>query len=42
VRPTIDEALVRRLMDGQFAQWADRPLRRVDPAGSDHVQALLG
>ncbi|WP_308201211.1 phosphotransferase [Paractinoplanes maris] len=38
----IDSALVRALVDGQFPQWADRPLRPVDPAGSDHVIHRLG
>jgi aminoglycoside phosphotransferase (APT) family kinase protein len=42
VRPTIDEPLVRRLVDSQFPQWSDRPLRLVDPAGSDHAIYRLG
>ncbi|MFI7688644.1 aminoglycoside phosphotransferase family protein [Nonomuraea sp. NPDC049655] len=41
-RPTIDAALVRRLVDTQFPQWATLPLRLVDPAGSDHVIYRLG
>ena len=36
-RPTIDDDLARRLVDTQFPQWSARPLRRVAPAGSDHV-----
>ncbi|MFE9018054.1 aminoglycoside phosphotransferase family protein [Streptomyces sp. NPDC007808] len=40
--PSIDEALVRRLVDTQFAQWAELPLKRLDPAGSDHVIYRLG
>ncbi|MEU0912555.1 aminoglycoside phosphotransferase family protein [Streptomyces althioticus] len=42
LRPRIDETLVRRLVDRQFPQWAGLPLRRVDPAGSDHVIHRLG
>ncbi|MEU1390441.1 MULTISPECIES: aminoglycoside phosphotransferase family protein [unclassified Nonomuraea] len=42
VRPTIDAALVRRLIDTQFPQWAALPLRLLDPAGSDHVIYRLG
>ncbi|MCY1145018.1 aminoglycoside phosphotransferase family protein [Actinoplanes sp. Pm04-4] len=38
----IDTPLVRRLVDGQFPQWAGLPLRLVDPAGSDHVIHRLG
>jgi len=38
----IDSALVRRLVDEQFPQWAGLPLRLVDPAGSDHVIHRLG
>ncbi|MER7976405.1 aminoglycoside phosphotransferase family protein [Streptomyces sp. NPDC095817] len=41
-RPRIDAALVRRLIDTQFPQWAELPLERVDPAGSDHVIHRLG
>lgn len=41
-RPKIDAALVRRLIDTQFPQWAELPLERVDPAGSDHVIHRLG
>ncbi|WP_419997275.1 aminoglycoside phosphotransferase family protein [Streptomyces boninensis] len=42
MRPHIDVALVRRLVDTQFPQWAELPLRRVEPAGSDHVIHRLG
>jgi aminoglycoside phosphotransferase (APT) family kinase protein len=38
----IDETLVRRLVDDQFPHWSGRALRRVDPAGSDHVIYRLG
>ncbi|MEV5885346.1 aminoglycoside phosphotransferase family protein [Streptomyces sp. NPDC052020] len=41
-RPRIDAALVRRLVDTQFPQWAGLPLRVLDPAGSDHVIYRLG
>ncbi|MFD5846418.1 aminoglycoside phosphotransferase family protein [Streptomyces chartreusis] len=42
IRPRIDEALVRRLIDTQFPQWAGLPLKLLDPAGSDHVIYRLG
>jgi aminoglycoside phosphotransferase (APT) family kinase protein len=38
----IDEALVRRLLAGQFPEWADRPLSRVEPAGTDNAIFRLG
>jgi aminoglycoside phosphotransferase (APT) family kinase protein len=38
----VDAPLARRLVDTQFPQWADRPLNRLDPAGSDHVIFRLG
>lgn len=42
-RPAIDTALVRRLVDAQFPQWAGLPLRRHDPAASsDHAIYRLG
>ncbi|WP_328936489.1 aminoglycoside phosphotransferase family protein [Streptomyces tauricus] len=41
-RPAIDAALVRRLVDTQFPQWAWLPLELLDPAGSDHVIYRLG
>ncbi|MFG1956101.1 aminoglycoside phosphotransferase family protein [Nonomuraea sp. NPDC049028] len=41
-RPPIDAALVRRLVDAQFPQWAELPLKLLDPAGSDHVIYRLG
>lgn len=41
-RPTINAALVRRLVDTQFPQWAALPLELLDPAGSDHVIYRLG
>ncbi|MCG6499097.1 aminoglycoside phosphotransferase family protein [Kitasatospora sp. A2-31] len=37
-----DTALVRRLLQAQFPHWADLPLRRVEPGGSDHVIHRLG
>ncbi|MFD5805638.1 aminoglycoside phosphotransferase family protein [Streptomyces sp. NPDC127020] len=42
VRPRIGEALVRRLVDSQFPQWAGMELKLLDPAGSDHVIYRLG
>jgi aminoglycoside phosphotransferase (APT) family kinase protein len=41
-RPAIDAALVRRLVDTQFPQWAELPLKLLNPAGSDHVIYRLG
>ncbi|MEU6285967.1 aminoglycoside phosphotransferase family protein [Streptomyces sp. NPDC046988] len=41
-RPQIGEALVRRLVDSQFSQWAGMELKLLDPAGSDHVIYRLG
>ncbi|MEU3527858.1 aminoglycoside phosphotransferase family protein [Streptomyces sp. NPDC038707] len=41
-RPQIDEALVRRLVDTQFPQWAGLSLELLSPAGSDHVIYRLG
>ncbi|MER5177632.1 aminoglycoside phosphotransferase family protein [Streptomyces sp. NPDC002896] len=41
-RPAIGAALVRRLVDTQFPQWAQLPLELLDPAGSDHVIYRLG
>jgi aminoglycoside phosphotransferase (APT) family kinase protein len=41
-RPAIDAALVRRLVDAQFPQWAALPLALLEPAGSDHVIYRLG
>ena len=38
----IDEALVRRLLAGQFPEWADLPLGRVEPAGTVHAIFRLG
>ncbi|BAC68535.1 phosphotransferase [Streptomyces avermitilis] len=41
-RPAIDAALVRRLVETQFPQWAELSLELLDPAGSDHVIYRLG
>lgn len=38
----IDEDLVRGLVDEQFPQWADLPLRRVDSAGTVNAIYRLG
>ncbi|MFD9948617.1 aminoglycoside phosphotransferase family protein [Nonomuraea sp. NPDC059023] len=42
LRPHIDAALARRLVDSQFPQWAGLPLHLVDPGGSDHMIYRLG
>ena len=39
---SIDAGLVRRLLASQFPHWADLPLRRLHPAGSDNVIYRLG
>ncbi|MFC7813928.1 aminoglycoside phosphotransferase family protein [Streptomyces sp. NPDC057367] len=41
-RPSITTELVRHLVDSQFPQWAELPLERFEPAGSDHVIHRLG
>ncbi len=41
-RPVIDSTLAKRLVTAQFPQWAELPLKRLDPAGSDHVIYRLG
>lgn len=38
----IDEVLVRRLLDQQFPEWADLPLRRIEPGGTDNAIFRLG
>lgn len=38
----IDEGLVRRLLVQQFPQWADLPLRRVEPVGTVNAIFRLG
>ena len=38
----IDAALVRRLLEEQFSQWADLPLHRVLPAGTENAVFRLG
>lgn len=40
--PSIHAALVRRLVDTQFPQWAELRLELLDPGGSDHVIYRLG
>ncbi|HUB42026.1 MAG TPA: aminoglycoside phosphotransferase family protein [Streptosporangiaceae bacterium] len=39
---SVDAGLVRRLLTSQFPEWADLPLRRLLPAGSDNVIYRLG
>ena len=38
----IDETLVRRLLGEQFPDLVDRPLRRVEPEGTDNAIFRLG
>ena len=38
----MDEALVRRLLAAQFPEWADLPLRRMEPAGTVNAIFRLG
>jgi hypothetical protein len=38
----IDETLVRRLLSEQFPDFADRPLHRVEPEGTDNAIFRLG
>jgi aminoglycoside phosphotransferase (APT) family kinase protein len=38
----IDDALVRRLVAGQFPEWSDLPLRRVEPDGTVNAIFRLG
>jgi aminoglycoside phosphotransferase (APT) family kinase protein len=38
----IDDALVRRLLRDQFPAWAELPLRRVEPSGTDNAIFRLG
>jgi aminoglycoside phosphotransferase (APT) family kinase protein len=38
----IDEALVRRLLGEQFPEWADLPLRRIQPTGTVNAIFRLG
>jgi aminoglycoside phosphotransferase (APT) family kinase protein len=40
--PEIDERLARRLVDRQFPQWADLPIRAVDVDGWDNRTVRLG
>ncbi len=38
----IDESLVRRLLAEQFPEWAELPLRRVEPSGTVNAIFRLG
>ncbi|MGW6709292.1 aminoglycoside phosphotransferase family protein [Streptomyces sp. NPDC054956] len=40
--PDIDTSLVRRLIAGQFPQWAGLPVERVDSAGTSNAMYRLG
>ncbi|MEV0649264.1 aminoglycoside phosphotransferase family protein [Phytomonospora sp. NPDC050363] len=40
--PSVDEDLAHRLLASQFPQWAELPLKRLEPAGSDNVILRLG
>lgn len=40
--PDTDTALVRRLIAGQFPQWAELPVERVDSAGTSNAMYRLG
>lgn len=37
-----DASLVRRLLKGQFPQWADLPIQRIESAGTDNAIYRLG
>ncbi len=37
-----DDALVRRLLAGQFPQWAELPIERIASSGTDHAIYRLG
>jgi aminoglycoside phosphotransferase (APT) family kinase protein len=37
-----DASLVRRLLAGQFPQWAELPIERIDSSGTDHAIYRLG
>jgi aminoglycoside phosphotransferase (APT) family kinase protein len=39
---TVDDHLVRRLVDRQFPQWRGLPLRRLPPLGTDNQLVRLG
>jgi aminoglycoside phosphotransferase (APT) family kinase protein len=38
----VHEGLVRRLLRAQLPAWADQPLRRVEPSGTDHTLYRVG
>jgi aminoglycoside phosphotransferase (APT) family kinase protein len=42
VQPAIDDSLVRRLVVGQFPQWAQLSVRMVEPGGWDNRNFHLG
>ena len=41
-QPTVDELLVRRIVALQFPQWADLPVRALEPNGWDNRTFRLG
>jgi len=38
----LDDGLVRRLLADQFPEWAELPLRRIEPSGTDNAIFRLG
>lgn len=38
----VDEALARRLLAAQFPEWADRPVTRIEPAGTVNAVFRVG
>jgi aminoglycoside phosphotransferase (APT) family kinase protein len=38
----IDELLVRRLLAGQFPEWAELPISRIEPSGTENAMFRLG
>lgn len=39
---SVDDATVRALLEEQFPEWADEPLRRVPDSGTDNAIYRLG
>src|SRR5262249_9640799 len=38
----VEESVLRRMLEVQFQQYCDLPLRRIDSAGTDHILYRLG